>query len=526
MLAALVQHLATGSRKADGSVNASGRAWFFEPGTTTEAQVWLDADALVQATQPIALDAAGKAKIYVTTRTRLKTEYVVSTGVYATLDDFDLLTASAKSVGVRNAGWTGVDVHTGSIVAGGDTTLDAILTLLAASFGGPNGMFQESPGATPRPISDVIAGIQISVKDFGAVGNGIADDTTAIQAAINRVVSLGGGRVWLDPGTYRISSPLTLSSATGVTIAGSGRLTSVIENTSATGNAFTIASSATIRFAALKVTSTAGSTGTAIAATASGDIKLEDLVISGHQIGVDFSGANASETVITGCSISTTTNAAARAVRYNPSGSGAQHLITGSSSLFANTGKAVEYNGTASRASITDSHFNTNNATCVLFNAALTGTRFVVAGCPSIGAGPTVPFDLTGLATDPAFEQYGNGVEGYVVTQASGGGGGSNHTPDLSRGKEIHVRLTSGGAAVCTINAPVPAQVARGVTLLLRLTAAAGGAITWTFNAVFVLIGGGTTIAGVDGTTTLVPFNWDPQTSEWRQACAAAVTTT
>ena len=42
----------------------------------------------------------------------------------------------------------------------------------------------------------------VSVKDFGAVGNGIADDTAAIQAAFNS----GAGAVYVPAGTYLISS--------------------------------------------------------------------------------------------------------------------------------------------------------------------------------------------------------------------------------------------------------------------------------------------------------------------------------
>lgn len=49
----------------------------------------------------------------------------------------------------------------------------------------------------------------ISVKDYGATGNGTTDDTTAVQAAINAVSALGGGNVYFPPGTYYLGA-LTL----------------------------------------------------------------------------------------------------------------------------------------------------------------------------------------------------------------------------------------------------------------------------------------------------------------------------
>lgn len=60
-----------------------------------------------------------------------------------------------------------------------------------------------------------------SVKDFGATGDGVTDDTTAIQNAINQVAGQGGGVVWFPYGTYLISQ-LTLNAVVGVQLRGSG----------------------------------------------------------------------------------------------------------------------------------------------------------------------------------------------------------------------------------------------------------------------------------------------------------------
>jgi hypothetical protein len=51
----------------------------------------------------------------------------------------------------------------------------------------------------------------VNVKDFGAVGNGTTDDTTAVRNALN-----GGGTVYFPKGTYRITSTLNHTSAFNV----------------------------------------------------------------------------------------------------------------------------------------------------------------------------------------------------------------------------------------------------------------------------------------------------------------------
>jgi hypothetical protein len=48
----------------------------------------------------------------------------------------------------------------------------------------------------------------ISVKDFGAVGNGIADDTAAIQAAIDFAAAIGGQTVICGGLTYKTTGPI------------------------------------------------------------------------------------------------------------------------------------------------------------------------------------------------------------------------------------------------------------------------------------------------------------------------------
>jgi hypothetical protein len=59
-------------------------------------------------------------------------------------------------------------------------------------------------GSILRNVSDKLGEV-VSVKDFGAVGDGVADDTAAIQAAIDSV-ALTQGTVYLPDGIYLVSS--------------------------------------------------------------------------------------------------------------------------------------------------------------------------------------------------------------------------------------------------------------------------------------------------------------------------------
>lgn len=61
----------------------------------------------------------------------------------------------------------------------------------------------------------------VHVRDFGAVGNGVADDGPAIQAAINALKNAGGGILQFGPRTYRIASPIAINGVT-VTLQGAG----------------------------------------------------------------------------------------------------------------------------------------------------------------------------------------------------------------------------------------------------------------------------------------------------------------
>ena len=72
-----------------------------------------------------------------------------------------------------------------------------------------------------------------SVKSFGAVGDGVTDDTAAIQAALDHIGTAGGGALYFPEGEYVVSSYLTVSPNT--LLRGAGLMATIITSAHAGG---------------------------------------------------------------------------------------------------------------------------------------------------------------------------------------------------------------------------------------------------------------------------------------------------
>ena len=81
---------------------------------------------------------------------------------------------------------------------------------------------QGGTGAQTRTVENKLQDV-ISVKDFGAVGDGVADDTAACQAALD-IVNSSGGVVHFPQGYYKLTSTLRIPiTANNVMVIGSAQ---------------------------------------------------------------------------------------------------------------------------------------------------------------------------------------------------------------------------------------------------------------------------------------------------------------
>ncbi|HEY5837601.1 MAG TPA: carboxypeptidase regulatory-like domain-containing protein, partial [Pyrinomonadaceae bacterium] len=61
----------------------------------------------------------------------------------------------------------------------------------------------------PKISSTAVAAVTLNLMDFGAVGDGVADDGPALQAALDALATAGGGTLFVPAGHYALITPVS-----------------------------------------------------------------------------------------------------------------------------------------------------------------------------------------------------------------------------------------------------------------------------------------------------------------------------
>ncbi len=156
-----------------------------------------------------------------------------------------------------------------------------------------------------NPSHSMLHNSYYNVKAFGAVGNGVSDDTAELQGAVDAAVATAG-QVVLPPGRYIVSSPITITGdirISGTLVAGGGLGTSIegtvagslISKSSGVGNRVIIDDLQLINYHA---------TGTCVSLTGTqAPAGVYRCGLSGHK-GIVFDGDSHFNTVASNCRIS------------------------------------------------------------------------------------------------------------------------------------------------------------------------------------------------------------------------------
>ena len=173
---------------------AGGKIFTYGAGGSTPQATYTTSAGNIAHSNPIVLDAAGRVpgggEIWLTEGLAYK--FVLQTSANVTVQTLD------------------------NISGGNDPT--AIYATLAASSGSSLiGFIQAGVGATARTAQSKMRET-VSVKDFGAVGDGVINDTAAFSAAI----ASGAKQIIVPSGTYALGSYIDVNGVNDLSIIGEG----------------------------------------------------------------------------------------------------------------------------------------------------------------------------------------------------------------------------------------------------------------------------------------------------------------
>lgn len=203
---------------------SGGKLYAYAAGTTTPQATYTDVSGVVPHTNPIVLDSAGRVptgEVWLTFGQTYK--FVLKTSTEVLIATWDNISGINDTTGVSIAAnqvtFTGFNNQVGTVDDLADADGSDWIGFSPAALTG-----------TARSAQSKMRDI-VSVKDFGAVADDITDDAPAFTSALQYLVSIGGGALYVPQGVYRIKSRLTVTcpAQQHIVIYGDGRYVSTLD---------------------------------------------------------------------------------------------------------------------------------------------------------------------------------------------------------------------------------------------------------------------------------------------------------
>ena len=175
---------------------AGGLLYTYNAGTTTPAATYTSNTGVTPNSNPIVLDSAGRVieEIWLTTGSTYK--FILKDSTFVQIWSKDNIPGANDPTALND--FKAELANTANSALG-----DALVGFRQSDSSG------NLPGSVGRTVHQKLQET-VSVKDFGAVGDGVTDDTTAIQVALNS----GATRIVFPQGTYYTDTLVTFSGQT------------------------------------------------------------------------------------------------------------------------------------------------------------------------------------------------------------------------------------------------------------------------------------------------------------------------
>ena len=169
---------------------SGGKLYTYAAGTTTPQATYTSSSGLVANANPIVLNSAGRLAGEVWLTTSVSYKFVLKTSADVVIGTYDDI------IGLND--FSSASIYAALASTADNTKGDALIGFKQSNSSG------FLTGATARTVNTKLQDV-VSVKDFGATGDGVTNDRAAFLAS--NIVT----EVYVPPGTYLISTSLTLT---------------------------------------------------------------------------------------------------------------------------------------------------------------------------------------------------------------------------------------------------------------------------------------------------------------------------